>query len=111
MFDPYSFEAIEWDDAEDPNGNLAHCLRHGVDEQVVAEVLRVHPVEVSTRLETAEFAIVGPDEHRQRLWTLLFDTSNRRDYWFRSITGWQSKEGRETVATDHGQGVGRDHDD
>ena len=41
MSDHYAFETIEWDDEEDPDGNLAHCLRHGVDEQVVAEVLRV----------------------------------------------------------------------
>lgn len=56
-------------------------------------------VEVRIRLETAEFAIVGPDERRQRLWTILFDTSSRRGDWLRPITGWQSKAKEERLWT------------
>ena len=97
MFDPFAFEAIDWDDEEDPEGNLSHCLRHGVDEQVVAEVLRLHPVEVRIRLETADFAIVGPDESRERLWTILFDVSHKRGDWLRPVTGWQSKASEERL--------------
>ncbi len=44
MFDPYLYEAIDWDDEDDEDGNLQHCLRHGVDEAVVGEVLATHPV-------------------------------------------------------------------
>jgi hypothetical protein len=36
VFDPYEWEAIDWDDPDDEDGNLVHCLRHGVDEVVVA---------------------------------------------------------------------------
>ncbi len=91
-FDPYKFEVIDWDEEEDPDGNLQHCLRHGVDERVVAEVLRTRPVEVRMRLQSAEFAIVGPDEHEMRMWTILFDVSYKRGDWLRPITGWPSKQ-------------------
>lgn len=90
-FDPHRFETIDWDDEEDPDGNLHHCLRHGVDEQVVAEVLRSHPVEVKMRLQSADFAIVGPNEHQTRMRTILFDVSYKRGDWLRPIPGWRSK--------------------
>lgn len=83
------FEAIDWDDEEDEDGNLAHCLRHGVDERVIDEVLRGRPVEVKMRLQTAEYALVGPDEGGTH-WTVLFDTSHKRGDWLRPITGWRS---------------------
>ena len=91
MFDPYAFEQIDWDDEEDPEGNLAHCLRHEVDEQVVYEVLSEHPVKVTLRLVSADFAIGGPDRPWTTLWTLLFDRSYKRGDWLRPITGWRSK--------------------
>lgn len=108
MFDPFAFEAIDWDDEEDPHGNLVHCLQHGLDEQVVYEVLREHPVEVKMALQTAEFAIVGPDAAGV-LWTILFDRSYKRGDWLRPITGWQAKpnEGRkwqQAVGSSGGQG-------
>ena len=61
MFDPYGWEAIDWDDEEDEDGNLAHCLRHGVDEAVVDGVLRERPVEIKLRPVYAEYVIAGPD--------------------------------------------------
>lgn len=85
----WDFEAIDWDDEEDENGNLAHCLEHGVDERVVADVLTGAPVRVRMKLQTAEFAIVGPDRSRT-MWTILFDTSFKRGDWLRPITGWKS---------------------
>lgn len=91
MFDPYAYEQIDWDDEEDSEGNLAHCLRHDVDEQVVGEVLSEKPVEVKLRLVSADFAIVGPDRPWTTLWTLLFDQSYKRGDWLRPITGWRSK--------------------
>ena len=83
------FEAIDWDDEEDEDGNLAHCLLHGVDERVVDEVLRRQPVVVKMRLNTARFAVVGPDIGGTH-WTVLFDSSYKRGDWLRPITGWRS---------------------
>lgn len=85
------FERIDWDDEEDDDGNLVHCLEHGVDEQVVDEVLREEPVEVDIPLDTAEFAIVGTNAERNQIWTLLFDVSWKRGDWLRPITGWRAK--------------------
>jgi hypothetical protein len=86
----WDFEAIDWDDEEDPDGNLAHCLRRGINERVVAEVLAKAPVEITMRLVTAEIALVGPDEGG-RIWVLLFDWSFKRGDWLRPITGWPAE--------------------
>ena len=91
MFDLSQFEIIDWDDDEDEDGNLVHCLRHGVTERVVADVLRENPQEVTLGNQKAEFAVVGPDEGRSHLWTLLFDRSYKRGDWLRPVTGWLSK--------------------
>ena len=48
------FEAIDWDDEEDVDENLAHCLRNDVTEILVDEVLTDQPVEIKMRLETAD---------------------------------------------------------
>lgn len=90
MFDLFAFDAIDWDDEEDENGNTVHCLRHGVTEEVVYEVLREHPVEIALKVQTAEFAVVGPDRGN-RFWTLLFDTSWKRNDWLRPVTGWPAE--------------------
>lgn len=84
------FEAIDWDDEEDENGNLVHCLRHGVDERVVSDVLGRRPVMITMKLKTATFAVVGPDRGGT-MWTILFDRSFKRGDWLRPITGWQSE--------------------
>jgi len=59
------YEAIDWDSEEEQpdeqRNNLLHCLRHGVDEQVVYEVLAEEPVEIRLRLESAEAAFTGPN--------------------------------------------------
>ena len=68
----------------------ATCLRRGVGERVVFEVLYEHPVEIRFKVVTAEFAIVGPDKGWHSLWTLL-DTSWKRGDWLRPVTGWRSK--------------------
>lgn len=91
MFDPYEFEQIDWDDAEDEAGNLLHCLRRNVDEQVVEDVLRERHAQVKLPLERAEYAIVGPDVGWSTLWTLLFDRSYKRGDWLRPVTGWPAK--------------------
>lgn len=88
-----AFEAIDWDGEEDEQGNLAHCLRHGVTERVVAEVLAEDPVEIRLRLEHAHMAVVGPDRSQGQLWTLLLATSLERGDWLRPVTGWRSKSG------------------
>lgn len=67
-----------------------HCLRHGVTERVVSEVLQQNPVEITLSLASAEFAIVGPDKNLSIMWTLLFDRSHKRGDWLRPVTGWQS---------------------
>ena len=85
-FDPYEWEAIDWDDPEDEDGNYAHCLRHDVDELVVDEVLRERPVAIKLSPVWAEFVIAGPNAARSVLWTLLFDRSWKRgDTYLRTL--------------------------
>ena len=86
----WDFEAVDWDDEEDEEGNLAHCLEHGVDERVVDDVLREDPVEIEMNLQTAEFAICGPDRGGT-MWTLLLDRSFKRGDWLRPVTGWRAE--------------------
>lgn len=87
----WDFEAIDWDDEDDENGNLTHCLRRGIDESVVDQVLREEPVRIRMKTETADFAVVGPDKGRT-FWTLLFDWSQRRGDWLRPVTGWKAED-------------------
>lgn len=85
------YEEIDGDPEDDPAGNLAHCQR--LDrlgwraEWIVYELLRTDPVQVQFRMQTAEFAIVGPDGSSSRLWLVLFDTSWKRGDWLRPVTG------------------------
>lgn len=88
---PFDFTGIDWDSEDDPDGNLAHCLRHDVNGRVVAEVLNTEWVDVETLVDTTEFAIVGPNSKRNIMWTLLFDTSWRNSNLLRPVTGWHSK--------------------
>ena len=91
MFDPYEWEAIDWDEFDDEEGNYVHCVRHGVDEVVIDEVLRERPVEIKLRPVWAEFVITGPNAAWDMLWTLLFDRSPKRGDWLRPVTGWNAK--------------------
>ncbi len=34
-----NYKAILWDEDDDPNGNVVHCLEHNVSKEEVAEVL------------------------------------------------------------------------
>jgi len=89
------YDDIDWDEDDDPDGNLAHCRRAGRlganAERVVAEVLSEEPVEIKMRLVTAEFSIVGPDRARAAIWVVLFDTSQKRGDWLRPVTGWRAE--------------------
>jgi hypothetical protein len=87
----WDFEAIDWDDEENPDGNLAHCLRHGVDEIVVDGVLREAPVEIQFPVKTADFAIVGPDRGG-KMWLLLLAVSSTRR--LAPARDWQRSEAR-----------------
>jgi hypothetical protein len=91
LFDPYEYDMIDWDDEDDEGGNLRHCLAHGVDEAVVAGVLRAEPVEVKLSLVSAEIALVGPDTSWSRMWTILLARSFKRGDWLRPVTGWRSR--------------------
>lgn len=82
---------LEWDPEEYERGNLAHCLDHGIDEQVVEEVLYGEWVNIEMTVETVEFAIVGPNLAWNFMWTLLFATSRLRGDVLRPVTGWDSK--------------------
>jgi hypothetical protein len=86
----WDFEAIDWDDEDDPDGNLAHCLEHDVNERVVDQVLREEPVDIKLHLQTAAIALLGPD-FSGAMWTLLFDWSYKRGDWLRPVTGWPSE--------------------
>jgi hypothetical protein len=81
----------EWDEEDFADGNLAHCLEHGIDEQVVEEVLAGEWVNIEITVNTAEFAIVGPNLARNFMWTLLFAPSQRRGDMLRPVTGWDSR--------------------
>lgn len=102
VVDLSGFEAVDWDDEEDEDGNLAHCLRHGINEQVVDEVLSGAPAEIRMKLDTADFALVGPDKGG-KMWTILFDRSFKRGDWLRPITGWSSAP-REITAWNRARG-------
>jgi hypothetical protein len=86
----WDFEAIDWDDEDDEEGNLAHCRQHGIDERVVDQVLREGAVEITLKVKTAEFAVVGCD-YGGTVWTLLFDRSWKRGDWLRPVTGWKAE--------------------
>ena len=81
----------DWDEEEFAEGNLAHCLAHGIDEQVVEEVLWGEWVNIETTVISAEFAIVGPNLAWNFMWTLLFAPSQRRGDMLRPVTGWDSR--------------------
>ncbi len=34
-----TFDAVEWDEEDDPDGNVQHVLRHGVSKDEVEDVL------------------------------------------------------------------------
>jgi hypothetical protein len=89
------FDGIDWDEEEDENGNLAHCLRADRlgpnPERLVAEVLAEEPVRIRFRVDTAELAIVGPDRSRTALWLILLSRSPRRGDWLRPVTGWRAE--------------------
>lgn len=87
---PEEFDAIDWDPVEVENSNLAKCMRRSIDEFVVWEVLEGDWVDVQMPVETAEFVVVGPNEERNRMWTLLFAISPKRGDWLRPVTGWPS---------------------
>lgn len=86
-------ESLDWDPEEWERGNLAHCIdEHGIDEQVVDEVLYGNSwVNVEMMVESAEFVVVGPNWAWNFMWTLLFAPSRKRGDVLRPITGWDSK--------------------
>lgn len=84
------FDTIDWDPVEAEHSNLAKCMGRGIDEGVVWEVLQGDWVDVEMPVETAAFAVVGPNEERNKMWTLLFAMSPVRGDWLRPVTGWPS---------------------
>ena len=65
-------------------------MKRGIDQGVVWEVLEGDWVSVEMPVGTAEFVVVGPNEERNRMWTLLFATSSQRGDWLCPVTGWPS---------------------
>jgi hypothetical protein len=84
------FDLIDWDPIEKENGNLAKCMRRGIDDVVVLEVLSEDWIDVEMPVESAEFAVIGPNEEHNQMWTLLFAVSLQRGDWLRPVTGWPS---------------------
>ncbi|HEX5699622.1 MAG TPA: hypothetical protein VFX77_03175 [Rubrobacter sp.] len=85
------FDALDWDEEDAEGSNLAHILEHDVDDVAVENVLDDDWISVEMLVNTAEFAIVGPDRRWDRMLTLLFDTSRKRGNWLRPVTGWESE--------------------
>lgn len=54
-------KALDWDDPDDPNGNVKHIARHDVTPQEVEEVLQSAPVfhRVATEGQNPYFAVIG----------------------------------------------------
>lgn len=91
MPDPYGYTVLEWDDEEDPHGNLRHCLRHGLDERIVSEVMSIDPVEIRLSNTAADFVIAGPDSSG-KMWTILLVKSETSSDALRLVTGWPSSK-------------------
>ena len=85
------FDALDWDEEDAEGSNLAHILEHDIDDVAVENVLDDDWISVEMVVNTAEFAIVGPDRRWDRMLTLLFDTSHKQGNWLRPITGWESE--------------------
>ena len=68
------FDALDWDEEDAEGSNLAHILEHDIDDVAVENVLDDNWISVEMVVNTAEFAIVGPDRRWDRMLTLLFDT-------------------------------------
>jgi hypothetical protein len=85
------FDALDWDEEEAEGSNLAHILEHDIDDVSVENVLDDDWISVEMVVNTAEFAIVGPDRRWDRMLTLLFDTSHKQGNWLRPVTGWESE--------------------
>jgi hypothetical protein len=85
------FEAIEWDSIDDASGNLRHCMEHDVTEWVVEEVLDGDWISIELEVDSAIYAVCGPQADGTTMWTLLFVPSDRRGDWLRPITGWEAK--------------------
>lgn len=92
---------IDWDPDDDEDGNLNHCRRANHlgpnPERIVDELLRERPIQIKFQVQTAEYALVGPDGSWSTLWLVLFDVSPRRGDWLRPVTGWEA-EGAERRA-------------
>lgn len=86
-----NFDALDWDEEGAEGSNLAHILKHDIDDVAVEEVLADDWISVEMTVHTAEYAIVGPDRRWNRMLTLLFDTSWKQGNWLRPVTGWESK--------------------
>ena len=91
------YETIEWDDEDDPDGNLAHCSRPGHltsdARRIVAELISEDPVQIRFPTKSASYAFVGPCRARNRLWVVLFVESEKRGDWIRPVTGWPAEVG------------------
>ena len=85
------FDALDWDEEDAEGSNLAHILEHDIDDVAVENVLDDDWISVEMAVNTAEFAIVGPDRRGNRMLTLLFDTSWKQGNWLRPVTGWESE--------------------
>jgi len=85
------FDAIDWDAEDAQDSNLAHCLRHDIDQWAVEAVLADDWIDIEIVVKRAEFAIVGPYRRWNRMLTLLFDTSENEGNWLRPVTGWESR--------------------
>lgn len=85
------FDAYDWDEEDAEGSNLAHILRHDIDDMAVEAVLDGDWISVELDVRTAEFAVVGPDRRWNRMLTLLFDTSYKQGNWLRPVTGWESE--------------------
>jgi hypothetical protein len=86
------FEGIDWDDEDDAEGNLVHCMRPGrlgaSAQVIVFEVLSEDPAEFKMKVRTAAFAVVGPDRSTSTMWVILLDISHKRGDYLRPVTGW-----------------------
>ena len=78
-------KALDWDDPNDPRGNVKHIARHDVTPQEVEEVLQSAPVfhRVEAEGQNAYFEVIGPTAAGRLLeiWGIYYQSGPKGTMW------------------------------
>ena len=88
-------KALDWDDPDDPNGNVKHIARHDVTPLEVEEVLQSAPVfhRVEADGQNPYFEVIGPTVAGRLLeiWGIYYQSGPKRAMW-RTATALDARE-------------------